>query len=572
MVASFFVGTASRADAAKVKEAGALPASTYALTTRVEGLGQDRSYNVSITVGNQSYVAPTIPSVCAAGVWVQQLDRGSLDVGRSKAYPLCSRNDVVQLGVKLATIPNGQIVILNSMAVGNRLRSPLSGLGTAMASIGVPATAFPALNLDVSTFTVFGIAGTAPGQAHYSAGTFAEEKAAPERSTAPCAITGVLAQDSHGQFALTSLDFAVYDIAANGDITVDGATHPVPARPAGFVGGFHLLVLDRRTLAPRSDRLFSTNNNLAGQYELQAALSQVSSDYGPGAIVMLATVGTPMGSAVLPAAPGPTPDGCTRGAFTQTCMYASTGGEQSLVVPTPAFLGDRLHVVLQGGRGGNAVGGPTGGTGATVVSDLPFGTGSTLTPGSTLYVEVGGNGQDGGKFDLGEGGWNGGGDGNDNDSVSSWPSGGGGGASDVRTVALGQGGSLASRLLVAAGGGGAGGDPAGIGQGGNGGAAGKDGGQGTAQGQQPPATVGRAGTSAAGGAGGTDAQPGAVGTGGQGADSDSKRTGGGRFSWGAGGGGGGGLYGGGGGGHGTGTGSIGGAGGGGGSATPRAAR
>ena len=54
MVASFLVGTASRADAAKVKNAEALPAQTFALTTRVDGAGVNRSALVSITVGDQT--------------------------------------------------------------------------------------------------------------------------------------------------------------------------------------------------------------------------------------------------------------------------------------------------------------------------------------------------------------------------------------------------------------------------------------------------------------------------------------------------------------------------------------
>ncbi len=565
IVASSLVGAATRADAAKVKDTASNPTDTFALTTRVDGTGTKRSGAISITVGNQTYNAPTVPSPCAAGVWVQQLDRATLDSGPSKGYALCSSNDVTQLTTTLKSIPSGTIVIVNSLLVGGGQHDALTGLGTAMASIGVPQTALPTVDLDVITFSVYGVAGTQPGQASYSTGSVAQDAKLPDRATSASAITGVLARDSNDYFALTSLDFALYDIEADGDITVDGKTYPVPARPAGFLGGFHLLALDRRTLAPLLDKLYATNNNLVQQYEMQAALAQLSSNYGTGALVLLATVGTPVGSAVLPAASGPAPQGCVRGWFTETCRYAATGSEQTFTVPAPAFPGDRLEVTLQGGRGGDAKDGPKGGIGATVSATLPLGTGSALTPGSTLYVEVGGNGQAGGEFDHGDGGWNGGGAGNDNSEVSSWPSGGGGGASDVRTTSLGQNGSLESRLLVAAGGGGAGGDPAGVGTGGDGGVAGADGHPGTAQGQQAPSTVGRAGTATAGGAGGIGAQPGALGVGGVGADSASQRTGSGQYSYGAGGGGGGGLYGGGGGGHGTGTGSIGGAGGGGGS-------
>ncbi|HEU4332842.1 MAG TPA: glycine-rich protein [Lapillicoccus sp.] len=565
LVASLLVGTASTASAAKVKGTSANPTDTFALTSRVEGSGTKRSSAVSVTIGDKTYTAPSLPGPCSTGVWVQQLDRGTLDPGASRSYAICSEADAAQLAVTIKGIPAGTLAIVNSMTLGTGPKTALTGLGPALAPLGVAPSAFASVDLNVSTFSVVGVAGTASGQAYYSFGQVSEEAGLAPGTSGRASVNGLLARDSNRNFALTSLDFVTYDIAANGDITVGQTTYPVPPRPAGFVGGFHLLVLDRRTLAPVSNTLYSTNNNLAQEYDLQAALGRVSYDYGPGAIVMLASVGTPLGTAVLPAAPSPPRDGCTRGWFTETCRYASTGSEQSFVVPSPAFPGDRLQVELQGGRGGDTLYGPKGGAGASVTAQLPFGTGSTLTAGRTIYVEVGGNGEPGGKFDRGDGGWNGGGDGNDNSSVSSWPSGGGGGASDLRLIPAGQDGSLASRMLVAAGGGGAGGDPAGVGQGGNGGAAGADGGQGTAQGQQAPAAVGRAGTFTAGGAGGSGAVAGSLGSGGQGADSDSKRTGSGQFSWGAGGGGGGGLYGGGGGGHGTGTGSIGGAGGGGGS-------
>jgi hypothetical protein len=148
-----------------------------------------------------------------------------------------------------------------------------------------------------------------------------------------------------------------------------------------------------------------------------------------------------------------------------------------------------------------------------------------VTPGQTLYVEVGGDGG----F---EGGFNGGG--------TSVFGDGGGGASDIRTDPSTDPGSLASRLLVAGGGGG-GGFWSGVGdcvsQGGTGGSAGVDGGDGGSCGGLTPATGGSAGVSAAGGSGGIPlGLPGSLGTGGAGG-----------FSAGSGGGG---LYGGGGGGKG----------------------
>ena len=132
----------------------------------------------------------------------------------------------------------------------------------------------------------------------------------------------------------------------------------------------------------------------------------------------------------------------------------------------------------------------------------------SVTPGQTLYVNVGGNGTTDAPV---RGGLNGGG----NTVGSPYGGGGGGGASDVRTVS----GDLASRLLVAGGGGGGGnagtggnaGFPAGQdgqllsnGRGGPGrGGTGTSGGSGGESNGDPYGTAGGAGTFGPGGDGGT---------------------------------------------------------------------
>ena len=162
-----------------------------------------------------------------------------------------------------------------------------------------------------------------------------------------------------------------------------------------------------------------------------------------------------------------------------------------------------------------------------------------VTPGETLYVEVGGAGQS--QEDGGEGGFNGGGNGG----------GGGGGASDIRLESRSTPLSTEdTRLIVAAGGGGAGslGETAGT-AGGNAGEPGEDG-------EYPG---GEPGTETEGGAGSFGCEPagqggnGELGQGGSGGNSE--------FLTGPGGGGGGGLYGGGGGGGACIVGSSGGGGG-----------
>jgi hypothetical protein len=236
------------------------------------------------------------------------------------------------------------------------------------------------------------------------------------------------------------------------------------------------------------------------------------------------------------------PSNCSRVRQTVACSFRYTGGEQSFVVPSGI---SGVSVVAVGGAGGDGEsGGVPGGLGGTARASL------SLTPGVTLYVEVGGAGQSG--FDGGgAGGFNGGGEPADNVAAA------GGGATDVRTVSCSSSGcpggspGLASRLIVAAGGGGGAGY-----SGGAGGAAGSAGGDGSDfPGIGTGGGGGRPGTALAGGSGGAPGQPdpsdfhsfggspgapGVLGSGGDGGQDN-----------GGGGGGGGGYYGGGGGGGGA---------------------
>jgi len=220
-------------------------------------------------------------------------------------------------------------------------------------------------------------------------------------------------------------------------------------------------------------------------------------------------------------------------ASAQTTTFSSTAGEQTYTVPAGVLA---LSVTAIGAAGG----GPTtcclaAGRGAIVTGTV------AVSPGQTLYVEVGGTGA------QSVGGFNGGGDSPIRNGLSVF---GGGGASDLRTISRANSGSLASRLIVAAGGGGSGSPAA---RGGDAGAAG---------GSSPGSSVGGgAGTQTAGGAGGCNqllvgcGADGALGIGGAGGSSgDGAQTR-------EGAGGGGGLYGGG-GGAGVLDGSVGGGGGG----------
>src|SRR5215210_6198213 len=200
-------------------------------------------------------------------------------------------------------------------------------------------------------------------------------------------------------------------------------------------------------------------------------------------------------------------DGCSTTAGITTCTFASTGSEQTFVVPDEVST---VHVVATGAPGSLGDFGNSAGRGAQVSGDL-----TGLVAGQTLYVNVGGA-PTGVKGESG--GFNGGGS-------SGHYGGGGGGASDVRTVSRSGDPleSLASRLIVAGGGGGSGTNqgcelPDGSNEfltGGAGGDAGKDGGDGEPCGSLAGGTGGKAGTQSEGGLGGSpEGQSGSLGQGG----------------------------------------------------------
>jgi hypothetical protein len=150
----------------------------------------------------------------------------------------------------------------------------------------------------------------------------------------------------------------------------------------------------------------------------------------PAAILAIATQAVGPAGSALAAQPAPT-------------TFSFTGAEQSWVVPAGVT---QVHVTLVGGRGGaNAQATANGGRGASVEGDLD------VTPSQTLYLEVGGNGQNGGGSGYVVPAFNGGG------LSGSTSPGAGGGGTDIRTAARSDAGTLDSRLVIAAGGGGAGG-------------------------------------------------------------------------------------------------------------------
>ena len=131
---------------------------------------------------------------------------------------------------------------------------------------------------------------------------------------------------------------------------------------------------------------------------------------------------------------------------TGTQTFSFTGAQQTFVVPAGVTSVTIEAWGAEGGTGYGTVPPIAGGRGGYVVATI------AVTPGETLFVYVGGQGQAGADAAGGVGSFNGGGDGG-----SSWGfygGGGGGGASDVRP----GGNALAARAVVAGGGGGGGGN------------------------------------------------------------------------------------------------------------------
>lgn len=129
--------------------------------------------------------------------------------------------------------------------------------------------------------------------------------------------------------------------------------------------------------------------------------------------------------------------------ITQTFSY--TGGEQTFTVPAGVT---QVHVIAVGGKGAPGGSPATLGGAARVSTDL------AVTPGATLYVEVGGNAS--GLLSAFNGGGLSGGTG----------AGGGGGASDIQTCSIVDAcDAHTSGIVVAGGSGGGGGNGGGAGAG-----------------------------------------------------------------------------------------------------------
>jgi hypothetical protein len=168
-----------------------------------------------------------------------------------------------------------------------------------------------------------------------------------------------------------------------------------------------------------------------------------------------------------------------------TEAFNYTGAEQTFVVPAGVHS---LHVVATGGQGAPGQQPAATGGAATVTADV------AVTPGKTLYVEVGGNGQNGAQAAA----YNGGG------FAGSATAGGGGGASDIQTCSNIDpfACDIHEKALIVAAGSGGGGSNGDDGQGGAGGPQGVKGSDAQAVPRTTAATGGNPGSIGGGGTGG----------------------------------------------------------------------
>ena len=537
-----------------------LPPTSFSFASRVAG-----PPGGEVAVGSVTHPPPA-PQVgtCGRGVWVLTLARDSLTEAGSTALPVCSTGDVKALSSFLNALPDAgragpPLVVVNSVFTGTAATSPApEGLAGALAQVGASAADLGIVDFGRQVFSVAGVRGAPAGQAATNVQVRSSD-AVPAGSPTAASVNGTLVPDNHDFFVLVHRDDLLYDITLDGAVTFPAHHGSVPAfttpaartytapaaRLPGFLGGFHLVALDRRTLALRLDALFETNGSSA--LPERRRMSEAVQGLGEGTLVLLATVGTPLPPQI--ETPTPMCAGAEVTGATVTCTYRQTGKEQQFDLPWGI---DGIDVTAVGAVGGHAQTGGSSGHGSVVTGHIspPYG---YQYP---LWVDVGGNGGSGDLEEQVGGGFNGGGTGAGSSLGGGYSGGGGGGASDVRScpgpdpVCNGAD----SRLLVAGGGGGGGGSSyVAFGsdrRGGNGGVAQAAGGDGVdgAHGGQP---------GNAGGAGGAGTNARGT-TGAKGRGGDGGRSGG---EGGAGGGGGGGYIGGGGGG---GQGSAGGGGGGGG--------
>lgn len=291
---------------------------TFQLQTRVVTQGQPGpGDHFEVLVGDTAYQAPPLTAStasCGNGVWVLALHRGHsihvLGEDSSVDKPLCKPDDARALGAYLASLPNNDMVIVNSLS-HDAPSKPVSGLGEALANIGAVSAEFDQLGQGGS-YSVWGIPGLPAGQAYQAGDTWASEQQVPAGHATAASINSTLVQDNNQNYTLDMRDYVTFsvgggsDLNSQGNITVGGQTyrpdgqvvsHLATLQASGqVVGAFHVLILDRRTLGVLSNQTYATAEgaDAPGQEAMAGDLAQAAQNLRESALVLVASLGNPL--------------------------------------------------------------------------------------------------------------------------------------------------------------------------------------------------------------------------------------------------------------------------------------
>ncbi len=268
----------------------------------VSGAGSQES-DYSVQVGGTTYVASPLPSVSGqqptGGFQVVVLDRATLALVSNQTFSTgfnsettsCAQQAVT--GDYLKSLSSSNLVIVSSVLF------PVlwSSCSPAALVAGIEALGGTAKGvLTGSSYSLVGIGGVGVNNGWEQVLFNLDLIGQPGPR-----ISGYLVQDVHSNYTFLSPAFVkvvtrTTDGSNNPAIQVESGanttTYTAPALPAGALGGYQVLMLDRLTLQPlgQSNQSYATNagdttESCQQQAAMAAALSNAANDYGAGQLV-----------------------------------------------------------------------------------------------------------------------------------------------------------------------------------------------------------------------------------------------------------------------------------------------
>jgi hypothetical protein len=230
-------------------------------------VGPAANGRVKVRVGTTLYEMPQdlahtdCGDLVQRGVWLLYLDRATLELRDDQALPICNGDQLFALEQAIQAHPTDTLVIANTFLIGaepgRRLPDDLF-LGRALTVMGTSTQAGLATNINEIALSAIGVPDLPPGAAYERNGTFPEDSCTPDASgtcRTGSTLSGTLQKDSSDNYAFVPESHVRYDTRAGTDprgntVRIGAATYVAPPLPADAHGGFHLLVLNRTTLAP----------------------------------------------------------------------------------------------------------------------------------------------------------------------------------------------------------------------------------------------------------------------------------------------------------------------------------